>query len=113
MALTVAIYHGWKLAFVILACLPLSATILYLLSRNIQTHIESQHRSLAEATQVSNNAISNIRVVKCFNTQAYEAARYVNAVGAAAVHSLRQSRVVASQMGAMGFLIFAVFMLGP
>lgn len=111
-AFIVAIYHGWKLTFVILACLPLSAIVLYVISRGIQAHIELQHRYLAEASQVSSNAISNVLLVKCFNTQAYETARYVKAVGEAAIHSLRQSRVVAVQMGALGFLVFAMFMLG-
>lgn len=98
---------------VILSCLPLSATVLYLISRGTQTHIEFQHRYLTEASQVSNNAISNVSLVKCFNTQVHETARYVIAIGEAAVHSLKQSRVVAAQIGAAGFLIFAMFMLGP
>lgn len=112
-AFAVAIYHGWKLALVILACLPLSAVFLYVISRGTQAHIESQHRCLAEASKVSNNAISNISLVKCSNTQAHETARYVIAASEAATHSLKQSRIVAAQMGALGFLIFAMFMLGP
>lgn len=111
-AFGVALYYGWKLTLVVLASLPLSIIVLFLISRGHQSHVDSHNHSLAGASQIANNAISNPSLVKCFCTQAYETARYVTAIGKAATHSLKQSRVTAAQMGALGFLMFAMFLLG-
>jgi ATP-binding cassette, subfamily B (MDR/TAP), member 1 len=111
-AFGVALFYSWKLTLVVLAILPFSATVLILISRGYQAHIDAQNIYLTSASKTANNAISNPALIKCFCTAAFETGRYTTAVNKAAAHSLRQARVTAAQMGAMGFLMFAMFLLG-
>jgi ATP-binding cassette, subfamily B (MDR/TAP), member 1 len=112
-AFGVALYYSWKLALVMLALMPLSAIVLYSISRGYQSHVESQNLHLTDASRTANYTINNAALIKAFCTASSESARYALDVGKAAIHSLKQSRVTAAQMGAMGFLVFVMFLLGP
>ena len=111
-ALGLSFSYGWKLTLVILASIPLSVIILHFISRGLQTHIANQSEALSEASQIVNNAISNISVLKYFNTQSQESRTYVGHVRRAAAFYLRQAKANALQIGFVKFASTTMFVQG-
>ena len=111
-ALGLSLYYNWKLTLVILASIPISAVILYFISRGIQPNIIRQSQCLSEASEVASNAFTNISLLKYFNTQAQEYRSYVVYVQKAAKWYLKQARSNAMQMGFVRFASTAAFVQG-
>lgn len=111
-ALGLSLYYGWKLTLVILASLPVSALILHLISRGLQSNIVLQSEALSEASHIANNAIAHISLLKYFNTQNQESLRYVRSVRKAAEFYLKQARTNALQMGFTKFASTTMFVQG-
>lgn len=111
-ALGIAFSYGWKLTLVIFATVPVLAGVLHLLSRHLQGHIEAQGVALAAASSITHNSISNIVLLKCFNTQNLESRRYTSHVQIAASYYLKQARTAASQIGFIRFAATTMFVQG-
>ncbi|KAK5943351.1 ATP-dependent permease [Knufia obscura] len=113
-SLGVALYHNWKLTLVLLATFPVITFALSFLSRGSQKAIRQQQSELTSATKQASNAISNLTVLKCHNTQASEARTYAHILRAVCQQSRKQVRIVATQLGFMrfaatGLLVLALF----
>lgn len=111
-ALGLSFYYGWKLTLVILASLPVSALILHFISRGLQTHISCQSEALSHAAQIANNAISNISLIKYFNTQTETSRRYTGQIHRASTFYLKQARANALQIGFIKFATTTMFVQG-
>jgi ATP-binding cassette, subfamily B (MDR/TAP), member 1 len=112
-ALGIAFSYGWKLTLVILASVPILAAVLHLISRHLQDHITAQGQALAGASSIAHSSISNIVLLKCFNTQSQETRQYTTHIQNAAAFYLRQARTVASQFGFINFATTTMFVQGP
>lgn len=113
-SLAVAFYHNWQLTLVLLATFPVIAFALSLLSKGLQQAIQQQHSELTSATKQAGNAISNLTVVRCHNTQGSEANTYAQILESLSSHFRTQARIVATQTGFMrfaatGLLVLALF----
>ena len=96
----------------ILASLPLMATVIGLLSSRIQPNMKSQNERLDEASKFAISAFSSIDVVKCFNGQAGESKRYIAKVWNAASFYYRQANINAIQIGVVRFSTLSIFVQG-
>lgn len=72
------------MTLVVLMGVPLAFIFLSVVSRRIQTQIDTQKEHLSRATRIVNRAFTAIETVKAFNGQQYE--RYVFALAAGRPH---------------------------
>ena len=85
---------------------------LFLLSRPLQKYVDYHHEKLTAATKLANDFISNILLVKCFNTHVQERQRYAVAVGEAALLCRKASFFRATQNGYVRFISTVMFLQG-
>jgi ATP-binding cassette subfamily B (MDR/TAP) protein 1 len=97
---------------VLLATLPVSATILSIATRPLEYSIQAQRSDLAEASKHVNAAVNAIDLVKVFNGFEYEHRKYRYAIQNAAKHYLVQARCNSVQMGYVAFWVLAMFVAG-
>lgn len=111
-ALGLSFSYGWKLTLVILASIPVSAVILHFVSRGLHTNIMKHSDALSAAARISIHAISNISLLKYFNTQTQESHSYINQIRIAAMFALKQARATALQQGFIKFASTTMFVQG-
>ncbi|EXJ81375.1 hypothetical protein A1O3_07666 [Capronia epimyces CBS 606.96] len=111
-SLGLAFHTNWKLTLVVLSVVPVIALGVALLSRQTQIYVEMHSRRLTQATKVANNIITNITMVKCFNTQEQEGQQYHSAVKDATVSSWKQAVFSAAQTGFVRFAGTTMFVQG-
>lgn len=83
-----------------------------LISRRIQENTVRHESNLTHAVRLATFAITNIDMIKCFNTKAQEQRSYAAFVKAAAEHSLKLGFSQALQGGFARFLSNAMFIQG-
>ena len=110
-SLALMIVLNWRLTGVILVTVPVIAIapryfgqVVRKLSRQIQDE-------LADTTAIAEEAIAAVRVVKAFAREAFETARYGDAVEALFGTAKRRAVVVAAFWGGVGFLFFVALVV--
>lgn len=111
-ALSLALFTNWRLSLVILASVPVIAVGVALISRRVLENTECHNHSLAQAARLASYAISNIAIIKCFNTQVQEEERYSRAVRSAAGNYLKLAFSNALQAGFTRTIGSAMFVQG-
>lgn len=82
------------------------------ISRHGHRYISGHNEKLNQAMKLANNFITNIVLVKCFNTQDQEARKYAIAIEEAAQLSLKSSIFKALQSGFVRFASTVIFVQG-
>ncbi|GIC91035.1 uncharacterized protein Aud_007476 [Aspergillus udagawae] len=111
-ALGLAFYTSWRLAFITLAGIPVFSCIVVLLSSRIKPRIEAQQVELTLASKVANNATSLIDTVKCLNGQAFELRDFALKIDSAAAQYLKQAHLNSLQIAVIRFMMFGMFIQG-
>lgn len=96
-SLGVALYYNWKLTLVVLGSLPLIAGGLSQLSKGYREALERQQAELTRATKQLLHSIQNLVLLKCYNTQSREVARYMRIIESSDRCFCQQIRISASQ----------------
>lgn len=71
-----AMYHCWRLFLLITVVLPIVALLTHYLSRSIRRVSRKVMEEMSQLYGLLNDAFAGIRVVKAFNTQGFERARF-------------------------------------
>ena len=100
------------MSLVILASVPVTAVGIAIISRHIQENTERHNSNLTQAVRLATYAITNIVIVKCFNTQGQEEENYAKVVKTAAMSSLKLGFSNALQSGFSRFISNAMFVQG-
>ncbi|KAH6877168.1 P-loop containing nucleoside triphosphate hydrolase protein [Thelonectria olida] len=111
-SVAIAFSYSWKLTLVLLAIMPISALILSLVTRRLESGIQAQRRDLAVASKYAAASITAIDLVKVFNGYDQDVWHYSTAVKKAAKHYLVQAQCNASQMAYISFSGIATFVIG-
>ena len=111
-ALGLAFYYSWTLTLVTLSTIPILAVALAWNSAHVQPIIEMQTEELTKASKITNDAISAIDTVKCFNGQDFERWQYRKAVKRAARCYLRLAQANALQIGGLRLITLSMFVQG-
>ncbi|KAI1614178.1 ATP-binding cassette, subfamily B, member 4 [Exophiala viscosa] len=107
-----AFHTNWRLTLVVLSTIPVMCIGMALLSRPLQKYIDYHNEKLTAATRLANNFISNILLVKCFNTHVQEGQSYAVAVEEAAQLCHKASFFRATQVGYVRFISTVMFLQG-
>lgn len=91
---------------------PLAFIFLSVVSRRIQTQIDTQKEHLSRATRIVNRAFTAIETVKAFNGQQYERYVFALAAGKAARAYREQAHSNALVVGFIRFVILTMFVQG-
>ncbi|KAK5460883.1 ATP-dependent permease [Exophiala xenobiotica] len=111
-ALVLAFRTNWKLTLVVLSVVPVIVVGISFISRHGHRYISGHNEKLNQAIKLANNFITNIVLVKCFNTQDQEARKYAIAIEEAAQLSLKSSIFRALQSGFVRFASTVIFVQG-
>lgn len=111
-ALGLAFYTSWSLAFITLAGIPAFSAIVAFLSSRIKPRIEAQQVELNRASKVANNATSLIDTVKCLNGQVFELRDFSLKINSAAAQYLKQAHLNSLQIAVIRFMMFGMFIQG-
>ncbi|KAK5209706.1 ATP-dependent permease [Exophiala xenobiotica] len=111
-ALVLAFRTNWKLTLVVLSVVPVIVVGISFMSRHGHRYISGHNEKLNQAMKLANNFITNIVLVKCFNTQDQEARKYAIAIEEAAQLSLKSSIFKALQSGFVRFASTVIFVQG-
>jgi ATP-binding cassette, subfamily B, bacterial MsbA len=99
------VYQSWSLTLTFLLTFPIIALIVKFVSkrfRRISTRIQ---KSMGDVTHVSNEAISNIRVIKTFDAEDHERDRFINASQYNLTQSLKMAATDAAASPIMHLLV--------
>ncbi|HEX2036697.1 MAG TPA: ABC transporter ATP-binding protein, partial [Chloroflexota bacterium] len=108
-SLAMALLLNWRLTLVVLLVAPLTASFASLIGRRVRTITRASFEELGQATAMLNEALASPRVVKAFDREAYETARYSDKVAEVVREGLRRARAQAS-LGPLNGLAFNVAM---
>lgn len=111
-AFGLAMYYNWRVTLVVISGLPFAGLLLQVTSNRMQQHIHAQHAALARAASTANFSITNISLVKCFNSQTKQTSQYTACINSAAVFALNQATLAAVQLGTLTVLLMVMFMIG-
>ena len=111
-ALVLAFRTNWKLTLVVLSIVPVIVVGISFISRHGHRYISGHNDKLNQAMRSANNFITNIVLVKCFNTQDQETRKYALAIEEAAQLSLKSSIFRALQSGFVRFASTVIFVQG-
>ncbi|RPB10281.1 P-loop containing nucleoside triphosphate hydrolase protein [Morchella conica CCBAS932] len=110
--LFVSITTCWPLTLVVLMGVPLAFIFLSVISRRIQTQIDTQKEHLSRATRIVNRAFTAIETVKAFNGQQYERYMFSLAAEKAARAYREQAHSNALVVGFIRLVILTMFVQG-
>ena len=71
-----ALFICWRLLFLVMVLMPLAGLVMHHLSRSIRRASRRAMEEMSQLYGVLNDAFAGIRVVKAFNTQSYERAKF-------------------------------------
>ncbi|KAM8840533.1 antigen peptide transporter 2a [Spinachia spinachia] len=86
---------SWKLTFLVLMEVPITSLIQNIYDTHYQRLSVAVHDSMALANEVANEVVSNIHVVRSFNTEKHEARRYGDRLMDTHILKTRQNAVSA------------------
>ena len=96
----------------VLSIIPVIVVGIFFISRHGHRYISGHNEKLNQAMKSANNFITNIVLVKCFNTKDQEARKYALAIEEAAQFSLKSSIFRALQSGFVRFASTVIFVQG-
>lgn len=111
-SLGLALRTNWKLTLVVLSTLPIILVGVSLTSRRGQRYVDRQNSSLDQAMKSAYHFVSNIVMVKCFNTQIHERHKYATAIEQAAKNSHKSCIFKGFQSGFVRFATTVIFVQG-
>lgn len=76
------VYRNWRLTLFVLAVAPLIAWLIQLVNRAFRRYAARIQSSMGDLTQVAKEALDGQRLIKIFNAQSHEAARFEQAIEA-------------------------------
>lgn len=88
----------WPLAVVVLSLAPPMAWVVYRVSRRLREMSRRVQRSMGAITQVAQEAIEGIRVVKIYGGQGYETMRFDRAINDARKYAMKVVMAAASNV---------------
>ncbi|KKY30152.1 putative p-loop containing nucleoside triphosphate hydrolase protein [Diaporthe ampelina] len=110
--LIVAFYNSWQLTLVLMATIPVSVLVLYLISRGLEAAIDSQKKELAQASKSIVAAVTAVDLVKIYNGFDHEVWQYLRIARGSMQHYIRQALRNALQMGFLKFWMVTLFVTG-
>ncbi|KAI5917899.1 P-loop containing nucleoside triphosphate hydrolase protein [Camillea tinctor] len=111
-SLILALYTSAKLTAVLLATLPISVAVIFLLNRPVGPAIEAQKQEISRASKYAISAISAADLVKTFNGIDHETWQYIRAIRGSMMKYLVQARANALQFAFMRFWLEILIVLG-
>ena len=90
------LWINWRLTLVVLVVAPLVALLVRKIARRLHGASRGAQSAMGDMTHVLDEAISGHRVVKVYGGQAYEAARFREAVSGLRGHLMRQAATSAA-----------------
>lgn len=111
-ALALAIFYAWDVTLVTLATVPLSASLMAIISLRVQLNDEAQNGQLSAASKLVQTAITSIDTVKCLNGELLELRNYRRIIDKAARFYLNQAQTNGLQIGLARFTILVMFVQG-
>ena len=110
-SLTVLLWTSWKLTLVMLAVVPFVAIGAMLFARRVRSLSKSTQDALAQASEVADETLGNIRTVRSFARETFEVDRYGSRVDVAFQMGRRLALTYGTFQGAMGFAGFGAVAL--
>ncbi|PRP79299.1 ABC transporter B family member 11-like [Planoprotostelium fungivorum] len=107
--LAVAFSQGWRLALVILGCLPLIGIAGGLMIRFVMKFSSSRQDAYADAGAIAEQAIGGVRTVYAFSMQKRFQERYDNFVEIAKVASMKAGISIGFGFATFMFMLFSSF----
>nr|XP_046274681.1 antigen peptide transporter 2a [Scatophagus argus] len=105
---------SWKLTFLVLLETPVTGLIQNIYDTHYQRLSLAVQDSMALASEVANEAVSGIRVIRSFNTEKHEARRYDDRL--MAIHKLKTQRdtvravyLLARRLTGLGMQVFMLY----
>ena len=102
-------YYSWKLTLVIICTVPIMLVVLGWLGSRIQLSITTQQEKLTEALKYITSALNSIDIVKCFNGQSIEVAKYGRKISEAAQWYYKTVNINAQQAGITQFMASVMY----
>ena len=103
--------RGWKMALVICSTLPLMILAGTLLNNSIQRHQKKAQEEYAQASALSKEVMSQIRVVAAFGGEARAVAAYNAALVGPTQSAMEQSKWQGFVLGFLFFVMFGTYAL--
>ncbi|KAJ3189969.1 Multidrug resistance protein 1 [Gaertneriomyces sp. JEL0708] len=101
--------RGWRLALVLTACFPFLAGAAAVMGIMVTAGSEQTNDAYAAAGGVAQQVLSSMRTVVAFGGQGRESARYAKHVKAAEKAAMKKSLYIGLGVGAINFVIFAIY----
>lgn len=105
----IAFVKGWRLALVLTACFPLLAGAAALMSTMVAKESDKGNDAYAAAGGIAQQVLSGMRTVVAFGGEHRAAQRYSALLKSAEKDAIKKSIYTALGVGAINFLIFAVY----
>lgn len=100
-------FISWKLTVTLGFILPVIVAISIGLGRKLKRYSRLQSEQLGQATAISEESLSSIRIVKAFNAESTEAHRYTVAIHKVLNFGIKRSKIAAFLASFVSFLLNA------
>ena len=110
-SVSILLWTSWKLTLVMLAVVPFVAIGAMLFARRVRALSKTTQDALAQASEVADETLGNIRTVRSFAREAFELGRYAGKVNTAFEMGRRLALTYGTFQGAMGFAGFGAVAL--
>ena len=110
-SVSILLWTSWKLTLVMLAVVPFVAIGAMLFARRVRALSKTTQDALAQASEVADETLGNIRTVRSFAREQFEVDRYDGKVNTAFEMGRRLALTYGTFQGAMGFAGFGAVAL--
>lgn len=110
--LCLALSKDWSLTLIVLASIPLTATVATLSERLTGTFLIEEEKHMASAASIVERSVKSIATVKVFNAQPFEKKQFRHALDQSFAAWTRLSTVWGARIGMTGTLTLAMFASG-
>lgn len=110
-SVSILLWTSWKLTLVMLAVVPFVAIGAMLFARRVRALSKTTQDALAQASEVADETLGNIRTVRSFAREEFELGRYEGKVNTAFEMGRRLALTYGTFQGAMGFAGFGAVAL--
>lgn len=110
--LCLALSKDWSLTLIVLASIPLTATLATLSERLTAPHLMQERVHMAKASSIVERSVNAIATVKAFNAQPFEQQQFQHLLDQSFDAWTRLAAIWAARIGMTGTLTFAMFTSG-
>ena len=110
--LCLALSKDWSLTLIVLASIPLTATLATLSERLTAPHLMQERAHMAKASSIVERSVNAIATVKAFNAQPFEQQQFQHLLDQSFDAWTRLAAIWAARIGMTGTLTFAMFTSG-